>query len=130
MAVALVENYRLGAIPLWSGVPGGQTFQSDVAGVTAHDRVAARALRLIPGNAVVSATNSLGAHLSARRRIFSFPVLRDATWVAADETKPSYFDRASSPLASDRLAALRRNRAWRLDFEEDGVLVFRRVSTP
>ena len=130
VAVALVENYRLGAIPLWSGVPGGQTFQSDAAGVTAHDRVAARALRLIPGNAVVSATNSLGAHLSARRRIFSFPVLRDATWVAADEKKPSYFDRASSPLASDRLAALRRDRAWRLVFEEDGVLVFRRVSAP
>ena len=106
------------------------SFQADAARVTAHDRVATRALRLIPGNAVVSATNSLGAHLSARRRILSFPVLRDATWIAADETKPSYLDRASSPLTSSRLAALRQDRAWRLVLDEDGILVFRRVSGP
>ena len=130
VAVALVENYRLGAIPLWSRVPGGQSFQADAADVTAHDRIAARALRLIPGDAVVSATNSLGAHLSARRRILSFPVLRDATWVAADETKPSYLDRTSSPLTLARLAALRRDHAWRLIFDQNGILVFRRVLGP
>ena len=57
-----------------------------------HDAAARRALRLIPGDAAVSATNSLGAHLSARRRIFSFPVLEDADWVAVDETRPDYLD--------------------------------------
>ena len=43
-----------------------------------------------PAHAVVSATNSLGAHLSARRRVLSFPYLQDATWIAADETAPGY----------------------------------------
>ena len=33
----------------------------------------------------VSATNALCAHLSDRRRIFSFPLLREATWVVVDE---------------------------------------------
>ena len=46
---------------------------------------------------LVSATNSLGAHLSARRRILSFPRLDDATWVAVDESNSSYLD-GTSPL--------------------------------
>ena len=45
----------------------------------AHDAAARRALALVPAGAPVSATNTLGAHLSARRRIFSFPVLREAS---------------------------------------------------
>ena len=55
-------------------------------GAGAHDAAARRALALVPDDAAVSATNSLGAHLSARERVFSFPVLREATWVAVDTT--------------------------------------------
>ena len=131
VSVALLENYHLGAIPLWSRVPGGQSFQAGFADVSAHDRVAGRALRLIPGDAVVSATNSLGAHLSARRRVLSFPLLADATWVAVDERKLSYLDRSSAPrAAAPALARLRRNQTWRLVFDSDGVLVFSRSSSP
>ncbi len=126
---ALAEGYRLGPLPGWRHVPGGQDFQATSARVTDHDRVAARALRLIPDNAVVSAANSLGAHLSARRRVLSFPFLQDATWIAADETQPGYADRFAPLPTAIQLAALRRNREWRLVFEEDGVLVFRRVTT-
>ena len=82
-------------------------------------------MRVIPPAAVVSATNSLGAHLSARRRILSFPLLADATWVAVDETRASFLDRGEAQRAIVRVAALRRNPAWRLVFERDGVLVFR-----
>jgi uncharacterized membrane protein len=127
---ALAGNYRLGAIPLWRELPGGQTLQAHAASVTAHDRIAARALRLIPANVVVSATNSLGGHLSARRRILSFPYVQDATWIAADETQPGYADRLAPLPAATQLAWLRRNPAWRLVFEQDGVLVFRRVLPP
>ena len=63
----------------------------------AHARVAARAVAVIPPDAPVSATNTLGAHLSERRRVFSFPVLGDASWVAVDETRPSYRDQADAP---------------------------------
>jgi uncharacterized membrane protein len=125
---ALVGNYHLGPIPGWRHIPGGQTFQSTAARVTQHDAAAERALRLIPDNAVVSATNTLGAHLSARRRFLSFPFVQDATWIAADETQPGYADRYAPLPTALQLVRLRRNPEWRLVFEEDGILVFRRVA--
>ena len=91
-----------------------------------HDRIAARALRLIPGQAVVSATNSLGAHLSARTRVLSFPFIQDADWVAADETSPGYADRLAPLPTAVQLSWLRRNPEWRLVFERDGILIFHR----
>ena len=127
VVAALLGNYRLGPIPGWRHVPGGERFQATAARVTAHDRVAARALRLIPKSAVVSATNTLGAHLSARRRVLSFPFVQDATWIAADETQPGYADRYAPLPTAIQLASLRRNPDWRLVFEQDGVLVFTRA---
>ena len=127
LVAALVGNYALGAIPAWSELPGGETLQARAAVVSEHDRVAARALKMIPPNAVVSATNSLGAHLSARRRVLSFPFIQDATWVAVDETRPGYADRPAPLPTATQVVWLRRNPAWRLVFERDAVLVFRRV---
>jgi uncharacterized membrane protein len=117
VAVALGANVRLGALPLWTNLH---------TSVTAHDRVAERALRLVPKGAAVTATNTLGAHLSARRRILSFPKLAGATWALADETKLSYLDSNRKRPARAALSSLRRNHAWRLVFERDGILVFRR----
>ena len=48
LAAALVGNYRLGAIPLWRELPGGETLQARDAVVTEHDRIAARALEADP----------------------------------------------------------------------------------
>jgi uncharacterized membrane protein len=124
----LVANYRLGALPLWRSLPGGEDYQAYTSHVSSHDRIAERALRLIPDGAVVSATNSLGSHLSARRRFLSFPYIEDAQWVAADETQPGYADRWDPLATATDLARLRRNPNWRLVFSEDGVLVFRRQS--
>ena len=126
VAVTLAGNYRLGAFPLWRGLPGAGSYQATASHISAHDRAADRAVRLIPDDEVVSATNSLGAHLSARRRFLSFPYVQDARWIAADETQPGYADRWD-PLATARgLARLRQNPRWRLVFSEDGVLVFQR----
>ncbi len=128
VVLAILSNYWLGAIPVWAALPGGNDFQRNATHVTAHDRITARAVATVPRDAVVSATNALGAHLSARRRILSFPRIDDATWVAVDETNGSYLDGARPlPMAGD-VAALRRDPGWRLVFEQDGVLVFRRVS--
>ncbi|MDX6398266.1 MAG: hypothetical protein QOJ43_1674 [Gaiellaceae bacterium] len=95
-------------------------------GADAHDAAGRRALALIPDGAPVSATNALGAHLSARRRIFSFPVLEEARWVVADERRLTFLDSLKPGRARVPLAALRRDPRWRLVFAEDGVLVFRR----
>ena len=126
VAAGLVANFVLGAIPLWHAFPGGQSFQAQAAHISAHDRVTERALRLIPDHAVVSATNSLGSHLSARRRFLSFPHIQDAEWIAVDETRPGYADRWDPLATATDLARLRRSPDWRLVFSEDGVLVFKR----
>ena len=122
VVLALVSNLVLAAIPIWD-------LQSRAFWVSEHDRVAARALESIPDDAVVSASNSLGAHLSARRRFLSFPVLRDAQWVAADETSPGYLDRTAPGPYARALERLRRDPRWRVVFDEDGVVVFRRESS-
>jgi len=127
VAVMLVSNYRLGAVPLWRDLPGGQSYQAHASHVSSHDRISERALDLIPEDAVASATNSLGAHLSARRRLLSFPHIEGAEWIAADETRSGYADRYDPFATAVGLARLRRNPEWRLVFEEDGVLVFKRV---
>jgi uncharacterized membrane protein len=127
VVLALVANYALGAIPLWRYFPGGEQAQAYAARVTRHDRLAAQALRLIPPHAVVSATNTLGAHLSARHRVLSFPYIQDATWIAADETSPGYADRLAPLPTAVQLSWLRRNPEWRLVFERDGILIFRRT---
>jgi uncharacterized membrane protein len=128
VVLAVLSNFWLGAIPVWAALPGGNDFQRNATHVTEHDRITARAVALVPDGAVVSATNSLGAHLSARRRILSFPRIADATWIAVDETNGSYLD-GTGPLPMEvDVAALRRDPGWRLVFEQDGVLVFRRVS--
>jgi uncharacterized membrane protein len=129
LLAALIGNYRLGPIPLWRHLPEGQRFMATAGDVSAHDRIAARALKLIPPHAVVSASNSLGAHLSARSRILSFPFLQDADWIVADETQPGYADRFAPLETAEQLVWLRRNPEWKLVFEQDGVLVFRRAAT-
>jgi uncharacterized membrane protein len=128
VAVSLVANWKLGAVPLWGAVPGGEDFQKSDWRVTDHDRVAHQALALIPPRVVVSATNVLGAHLSARHRVLSLPKLSDASWVVADETRSSYADRVAPLPAAAALVRLRTSPAWRLVFERDGVLVFHKRS--
>ena len=124
VVVAVAANWKLGAVPFWTAVPGGEDFQAHDWHVTAHDHASERAVALVPGNAVVSATNVLGAHLSARRRVFSLPKLGDATWVVADETRSSYADRVAPLPSAAALVRLRESPDWRLVFEDDGVLVF------
>jgi len=123
---AILGNYWLGPIPIWRFVPGGQTFQAKSAHISRHDRIAARMLKLIPATAPVTATNSLGAHLSERKRIFSFPYLRDATWVIVDERKPSLGDHNDHRLGLKRIQQLRHDPRFRLVAAADGVLIFQR----
>jgi uncharacterized membrane protein len=128
VVLSLVAGWRLGPIPLWSHLPGGEDLAADVWRVNGHDRTLERALNRIPGDAVVSASNAPGAHLSDRRRILSFPYRTDADWVVVDERRPSYADRAVAPVESAAAVAwLKRDPAWQLIFDEDGVLVFRRA---
>jgi uncharacterized membrane protein len=115
-AVALVGSLVLGPVP----------DRIDDYDRTELDRSAADAIDVIPENEPVSATNTLGAHLSERRRVLSFPLVRDALWIAVDEGRPSLGDRLNPPEAAARIAAFRRDSAWRVVFNRDGILILAR----
>ena len=94
----------LGPLPVWRHVPFGSTLAARHHIVSEHDRAAARVIRAVPADAPVSATNNLGAHLSERRRIFSFPVLARG---ALGRGRP---DAAELPRRRDREEVRRRVR--------------------
>ncbi len=124
--LVLAAGVVLGPLPIWAHVPFGSTLATDAHIVTTHDRAAARVIGVIPPDAPVSATNTLGAHLSERRRIFSFPVIREATWIALDLTRPSYRDNAPGKGFARAYARLQRSGAWSVVAQEDGVVVLRK----
>jgi uncharacterized membrane protein len=130
VAACFVAGWVLGPLPFWRYVPGGETLRTREHVVSGHDRVTSDALKLIPSDAPVSATNRLGAHLSERRRIFSFPVRREAEWIVVDVRHPSWFDFANKPDKFNRaLHNLRADPAWRAVFARSGIIVFRRESS-
>ena len=117
----------LGPLPVWRDVPHGSELATREHVVGHHADVAARAVAVIPANAPVSATNTLGAHLSERRRVFSFPVLGDAEWIAVDRERPSYRDKADAPVEFGRaLARIRAGGRFAVVLDEDGILLLRR----
>ena len=88
------------------------------------------AVALVPSDASVSATNRLGSHLSARRRIFSAPFVGSADWVVLDMSDPWTPDRFGGSSDPEDLLALRQrleaSRSWQSLYDVDGVLVFER----
>ena len=124
--LVLAAGIVLGPLPVWRHVPFGSELATRDHIVSAHDRAAVRVLRAVPAGAAVSATNTLGAHLSERRRIFSFPVLREARWVAVDLKRPSYLDDARGQGFAAAYATLRRDPRWHVVRQEDGVVVLRK----
>ena len=98
----------------------------------AHVQALRDAIALVPGDAPVSASNSAGAHLSARRYVYSVPVLRGAEWVVIDRRDPWVVSEESPiltrhPAVVAGLAArLERDPAWQRVLARDGVVVFRK----
>ncbi|MGI8974498.1 MAG: DUF2079 domain-containing protein [Gaiella sp.] len=124
---ATLAGVALGPLPLWRHVPFGSELGTREHVVTRHARAARRAIALVPPGAPVSATNTIGAHLSERHRIFSFPILREATWIVVDTERPSYLDAAAAPVRFRRaLERLERDPRVELVADLDGVLVLRR----
>jgi uncharacterized membrane protein len=128
VALTLVAGILLGPLPAWRHLPFGSKLATRDHLVSAHDRVAAHVLRAVPAGIAVSATNTLGAHLSERRRVFSFPVLGEARWVAVDLKRPSYLDDATGKRFPAAYARFRRDPRWHVVKSDDGVVVLRRAS--
>jgi uncharacterized membrane protein len=94
----------------------------------AHRAALAAAVRLVPSGADVSSTNTVGAHLSARRRIESFPVRRTADWLVLDRSDvwlPAAGEQDDGPLLERSLREVAADPGWERVFARDGVLVYR-----
>ena len=90
------------------------------------------AVARVPDDVAVSASNTAGAHLSARRYIYSIPNLGRASWVVIDLGDP-WVVSPDSPILARRPKAVRAfatrlesDPAWVREFEREGVLVFRK----
>ena len=90
------------------------------------------AVALVPDGAAVTASNSVGAHLSARRHIYSVPLLGRSDWVVIDRRDP-WVVQPTSPILTNHpeivralVERLERDAAWQLAFEREGVVVFRK----
>lgn len=110
--------------PLWSA-------PFSIAALTSakHDAQAA-AVDLVPSGAPVSATNHLGAHLSARRRVYGFPQRAQATWVVVDADDAVVADVPDRRAFRRALLQLRRDARFRLVYSRERVQVFRRLARP
>jgi len=114
VAVACTAAYS----PLW-------VLRSDIGALSSPERSATiHALKLIPNDARVSASNQLGAPLSARRYSFVFPTVGSATWVVVDRADPTY----ANPSAYRRaIQAVEASPSWRIVYSSHGVVVLRRT---
>lgn len=96
---------------------------------TVTSRALDRAAAMIPDGAVVSAGNNPGGHLSSRTRILVFPEIGDADWVIVDRTRPDVYDRLAPREFEAALNDVASRPDFRLVWNRDGVVVFRRVGT-
>jgi uncharacterized membrane protein len=84
-----------------------------------------RAVMLIPPDAPVSASISLGGNVSERRVVVNFPAVAGADWVIVGPT--TQLDIDSRTALQPRVRELRSSPNWQRVFSEDGVQVFQRL---
>ncbi len=86
----------------------------------------AHAVGLIPGGVSVSASNQLGAHLSERRYIYTFPSVGRSQWIIVNVDDPTYGNLTGYKAA---VRTYEGDRAWRIVFRSHGVAVLHRRPT-
>jgi uncharacterized membrane protein len=136
VGVALLAGIRLGPLPWSTGIPlvGAPQSPHNAFTMSDHARALEGAVAMIPPDAAVSASNGPGGHLSARRRIFLFPLVADADWIVVTQpfASPDQEERRRTLRPKAQAAAfsqIKRSLGWRVVFSEEGVLVFRRIAT-
>jgi uncharacterized membrane protein len=99
----------------------------DYTSVSIHERssketVAIReALKLIPPDVPVSASQTLGAYVSTRRSVALFPYVGNTSWVIVGERV-----KEDPPTFGRTRRRLRASKAWKTVFDSAGITVFER----
>jgi hypothetical protein len=134
VGAVLIAGVRLGPLPWPSVIPfSAAPSPHNVFSMSDRARAMEGAVAMIPPDAVVSASNGPGGHLSERRRILLFPLVLDADWIVVTQpfAAPDQEERRRTLRPKAQAAALARivrDRHWRVVFSEEGVLVFRRLT--
>lgn len=84
------------------------------------------ALKLIPSKATLSVCPALAPHLASRERIYHFPVIRDAEYVALFTAK-----RGTYPLTeeefNEKIGELKESGEFHVVYEENDLVILRRI---
>ncbi len=112
--------------PLPTGSPLGSESRRAQYSAGAHADAMRAATEIIPEGVPVSVGNYLGARLSERERVLTFPEIQDAEWVVVDQERPYLFDRRAPIGHAAAVERLRTDPRFEVVFERDGVLVFER----
>jgi uncharacterized membrane protein len=127
VAAGLAGTLLIGPLP--TGSPLGSDSRRAQYSAGAHADALRAATDVIPDGVPVSASNYLGARLSERERVLTFPEIQDAQWVIVDEERPYLLDRRAPASHARAVERLRADPAFALVFERDGVLVFKRAAS-
>jgi uncharacterized membrane protein len=132
-AVLVVSGVVAVVVGPWPRAIGVKPLGGRTTLTAEHIAALSEAVALVPDDAPVSASNPAGAHLSARRYIYSIPLLERAEWVVVDLDDP-WVVRSDSPLLNRHpevvrafVARVESDPRWRKVFARDRVLVFQRT---
>ncbi len=128
LVVGVELDYQNGPLPLFRSPMNDNTAIEPAP--ASHRAALDEAVALIPidPGVKVSATNSLGPHLSHRRYLYLFPVIEDADYVIVDQARPAYDTNNSSPVLNlQSLQRLRSDPRYKEIYAENGVLVFEKM---
>ena len=86
------------------------------------------ALNIIPGSASVSAINHLTPHLAFRNKVFCYPNVKDAEYIAINEEDMAsdFFPFLSSEEFMTSIQKLKENKDYSLVFDKNKMLLFHR----
>lgn len=126
VAAVVISGVALGPLPWWKHVPGGSQKRAHEYTATAHADSLRRAVALVPDGVAVSASNHIGAHLSARKRIHLFPVVDDAQWVVIDIGRRPMGIEVGPFEHGVGVASFLTRTDFELVFSDNGAMVFRR----
>lgn len=86
------------------------------------------AINLIPPNASVSAGNYFTPYLSSRDKIYFFPDVKDAEYIAVneDDTEKRFYPFESSEKFEEAIKQLKENSSYEIFFEKNKMLLFKK----
>lgn len=115
----------------WPGAVGGAPSFYRLDTPREHIAAVRQAVAFVPDDAPVSSTNRAGSHLSARRYVYSVPVVGSAEWIVLDSSDTWIPEAAGGNQNPDLLRSfqdeIEQSSEWRTVYAESGVFVFRRV---